>query len=67
MYAIEMSENHYRRIKTIKASNTNKFHLIHIISCSLDMSEGKSDQSEKTTESRNEKEIGPEEANPGIG
>ena len=41
-----MSENHYRRIKTIKVSNTNKFHLIHIISGSLDISEGKSDQSE---------------------
>ena len=63
-----MSENHYRRIKTIKVSNyTNKFHLIHIISGSLDISEGKSDQSEKTTESRNEKESEPEEANPGIG
>ena len=40
------------------------FHLIHIISDSFDISESESDQSEETTEFRNEKESESEETNP---
>ena len=38
--------------------------MIHIISGSSDISEGKSDRCRQTTESRNKNESGPEEANP---
>ena len=41
-----------------------KFHLIHIISGSFDISEGENDRWEESTESRNEKESEPEESNP---
>ena len=40
------------------------FHLIHIISGAFDISDSESDQSGKTTESRNENESEPEETNP---
>ena len=43
---------------------TKKFHLFHIISGSFDISEEESDRCGETTESRNEKESEPEEANP---
>ena len=43
---------------------TKKFHLIHIISDSFDISEGESDQCEETTESINEKESEPDQLNP---
>ena len=45
-----------------EASITKKFYLIHIISGLFDISEGESDQSGETTESRKEKESEPEEA-----
>ena len=43
---------------------TKKFHLIHIISDSFDISEGESDQCGETTESINEKESEPNQLNP---
>ena len=43
---------------------TKKFHLVHIISDSFDISEGESDQCRETTESINEKESKPDQLNP---
>ena len=57
------SQQKYQNYK-VSIIFTKMFHLIHIISGSFDISDSESDQSGKTTESRNENESEPEETNP---